>query len=90
MIPQLPPDKAGHWVAGSFIACIVSLLLGPWWALIAVSAAAILKELHDAWQNYKASGDPLVGPHGVELMDIVATLAGGLMVIAPQLVKRFL
>lgn len=83
--PQLPVDKANHFVYGAAIACVISLVSNPWWALVLVSVLAILKEIVDAWQNYKASSDPLIGPHGVELADAVATIAGGVVVVLPQL-----
>lgn len=86
-LPELPQDKANHFVYGALIAAVVSCVSSPWWALVVVSAFAILKELSDAWQNYKSSSDPLIGPHGVEFWDAAATMLGGAVVIAPQLIK---
>jgi hypothetical protein len=34
----------------------------------------------DAWANYRATGTP---PHGVELLDAVATCAGGVLAALP-------
>lgn len=82
---QLPQDKANHFVYGAAIACGISIVSTPWMALAITSAAAILKEISDAWQNYKSSGDPLIGPHGVELLDAAATISGGAVVVFPQL-----
>ena len=82
-LPILPQDKANHAVYGAAIAATVSFY-SPWWALGAVTAVAVGKELSDWWQNRKG------GAHGIELADAVATVAGGLLVLAPQLVLQLL
>lgn len=80
-LPSLPADKANHALYGAAIAAGASLFFGPWRALLIVSAVAVLKEASDWWQNRKG------GTHGVELWDAVATVAGGVIVVLPQLVK---
>ena len=76
--PTLPQDKANHFVYGAVIACAVALFFGPRWALGVVAALAALKEASDWWQNRKG------GSHGVELLDALATIAGGAIVVAPM------
>lgn len=78
-LPSLPQDKANHAVYGAAIACAASLILSPWWALLIVVAFGVLKEVSDWWQNRKG------GHHGVELLDALATIAGGALVLLPQL-----
>ena len=85
-LPQLPTDKANHAVYGAAIACVVSFY-SPIIAGAVVVALAVLKEVSDAVLNYRATGDWKTGPHGVELNDALATILGGALVLAPQLVK---
>jgi hypothetical protein len=47
---------------------------------LVVLVFAVGKEASDAWANYKATGTP---PHGVELLDAVATCAGGALAALP-------
>ena len=93
-IPSLPQDKANHAFWGAAIAAIVSsvaiLAHLPSAALIAsvvVTVIAFAKEANDAWINYKATGDYMHGPHGVELNDALATMAGGAFVVLPQFIS---
>ncbi len=93
-IPSLPQDKANHAFYGAGIAAVVSsvaiLAHIPGAALIAAVVVTILafgKEANDAWINYKATGDYMHGPHGVELNDALATMAGGAFVVIPQFVS---
>ena len=93
-IPSLPQDKANHAFYGAAIAAVISsiaiLAHLPSAALIAaavVTVIAFAKEANDAWINYKATGDYMHGPHGVELNDALATMAGGAFVVLPQLVS---
>ena len=82
LLPNLPQDKANHAFWGAVLACgtsLVSIKL----AIVAVVAAAILKEVSDAVINYRTTSDPMEGPHGVELFDAVATMGGGALVIFP-------
>jgi hypothetical protein len=82
-LPSLPQDKANHAVYGAVIAAIVSLH-SIQLALIVVICVGVGKELSDWWQNRHG------GHHGVEALDVVATVFGGLIVLAPQLVKELL
>ena len=50
--------------------------------------SAIGKEAHDAWVNWKTTGDPMQGPHGVELLDAVATISGGALAGLPLLILQ--
>lgn len=93
-IPSLPQDKANHAFWGAAIAAVVSsvaiLAHLPSAAIIAsvvVTVIAFAKEANDAWINYKATGDYMHGPHGVELNDALATMAGGAFVVLPQFIS---
>lgn len=81
-LPQLSQDKANHFVYGAVIACGASLFFTPWVALLTVCVAGALKEASDWWQNIKNGGS-----HGVELLDAIATIAGGVTVVLPQILK---
>ena len=65
-LPQLPQDKANHFVYGVMMYLVGSLATGPVLALALVGVAAALKEIIDA----QGFGTP-------ELADFVATVAGG-------------
>ena len=80
-LPVLPQDKANHAVYGAVIAAIVSIVGLPL-ALLVVAAFAIGKEVYDWWRNRHGE------QHGVEIMDAVATICGGLLVLAPQFINR--
>lgn len=77
-LPQLPQDKANHFVYGAVIAAIVMTVFGPTVAVVVTLAVAALKELSDWWQNYHNAGS-----HGVEFDDALATIFGGATVLAP-------
>ena len=88
-LPQLPPDKANHALYGALIfdACFLltrSLLV----SLFVVAVIAVFKEVSDAFINWRATNDPMHGPHGVELMDAVATCFGGVLAALPLVVLR--
>ena len=88
-LPQLPPDKANHALYGALIFDVAfiashSLLISS----VVVAVIAVAKELSDAVINWRATGDPMHGPHGVELMDAVATCLGGILVALPLIVLR--
>ena len=88
-LPQLPPDKANHALYGALIFNVAffashSLLISS----VVVAVIAVAKELSDAVINWRATGDPMHGPHGVELMDAVATCLGGILVALPLIVLR--
>lgn len=81
-LPVLAQDKANHVVYGAVAAAAVSVYDMATAAAVVV-LLAVGKELSDWWQNRKG------GSHGVELWDAVATVAGGALVLLPQLVKGF-
>jgi hypothetical protein len=88
--PVIRADWANHYLYGSVIftvalyilAILVALPVIPaiLYSLAAVAVFAILKEIADAYRNWRATGDPMVGPHGVEVLDSVWTFVGGLNV----------
>jgi hypothetical protein len=76
-LPQLPPDKANHFVYGAVIAslgAIHSVEAGA----IACAAFAVLKEVYD---RISKKGAP-------EVADVLATIAGGAVVLCWDLVPR--
>jgi hypothetical protein len=86
-LPLLPQDKANHLAYGAAIFSVALLaahhLMPSHQVLIAGLAVlfmAVGKEANDAWINYRTTGAP---PHGVELLDAVATCAGGLLAALP-------
>lgn len=79
-LPVLAQDKANHVVYGAVATAAVSVYDMATAAAVVV-LLAVGKELSDWWQNRKG------GSHGVELWDAVATVAGGALVLLPQLVK---
>jgi hypothetical protein len=87
-LPNLPQDKANHAFWGAVLACGLSFV-NIELAIVAVIAAAILKEASDALINYRSTGNPMQGPHGVELFDALATITGGALVLIPQCLKGF-
>ena len=95
MIPLPAPDKLAHALAGALIfnaAALLAQLLGldmpAAVAMAAVSLAAVGKELSDRWHNHHARAAGRPEPHGVELLDAAATLAGGALCALPLLVLR--
>ena len=66
---QIQNDKVGHFIAGVIIAIVVTLVTGnAQWGLVASIVAGIGKE---------AVWDGLMGRGTVEVLDAVATIAGG-------------
>ena len=77
-LPQLPQDKANHYVYGSAIFAVMFLITRhPGIALGTVTLAAFAKEGLDWLGNYLEikAGQPTT--HGVDFWDAVATIAGG-------------
>lgn len=69
-LPQLPLDKANHFVYGTGVYAVVKLLTGnKEYAFLAAVAASVVKEVIDKTTN---KGKP-------ELMDAVATVVPGIM-----------
>lgn len=79
-LPQLPTDKANHLIYGALIGLVAFFALPLWW--VPATAAALfgaLKEISDAWLNYRATKEIKQGPHGVEWFDFLATACGGVI-----------
>ncbi len=75
----LQPDKVCHIYWGASVGFTFGLWMG-WWAMIAVLAAAVLKELYDLFHP----------PNKCEAWDVAATLLGGaLAIVVIQLHGRF-
>ena len=90
-LPQLPTDKANHALYGALIFSIALIVIqSPIFAMVAVLIAAIGKEISDAALNWRATGNPMHGPHGVEIFDAVATAAGGVLAALPLIITHFL
>jgi len=92
MLPQLPADKANHYLYGS-IAAAVAVPIGAYFglpqefsALIGSCAAGAAKELLDAAQNYMARKRGEQPLHSVDVYDFLATAAGGLPLAGVSLV----
>jgi hypothetical protein len=88
MLPLISLDKANHFIYGNAVAVVTvvaTTYLAPELRQFAGIAAAtmvgVLKELADAILNYKATGSFREGPHGVELLDVIATASGGISTI---------
>jgi hypothetical protein len=94
-LPQLPQDKANHLFYGALTFCLVLLIahfLFPndqiGFACLITVLSAIGKEANDAWINWETTGNPRQGPHGVELLDAVATISGGILAALPLLILQ--
>jgi len=86
MPPLIPQDKANHIAYGAAIACAATLLHNPMHAAALVVAVAFAKEAADWLLNRRAIAAGLPPPHGVELLDALATMAGGALVLIPQVI----
>jgi hypothetical protein len=92
-IPSFPQDKANHLAYGAVIFSIVLLLTHFVYpdhqiaiAGFAVVFIAFAKEANDARINWQSTGNPLHGPHGVELLDALATVFGGFIAALPMFI----
>lgn len=79
MLPQIPADKANHFIYGAAFFALVVHLVEPQYALLATAVLGVAKEIADVVANERASARGLPPPHGVELLDAVATTAGGVV-----------
>lgn len=87
-LPSMPADKLGHFFYGSLVTTVVMCVTHSVFLSIGVCAGvAALKEFSDWWANYQAAKKDLPPPHGVEFLDWLATVAGGVAVILPWLLK---
>jgi hypothetical protein len=77
-LPQLPADKANHFVYGALIALVVALTADPLTAMLVCGIAAAAKEARDLMTR---RGTP-------DLFDFLCTLAGGLVVVLPSAFSR--
>lgn len=73
LLPLMAQDKANHWVYGSVIASVGTFIAGPVVGLIACVTFALFKEFRD---YVLKNGTP-------EVLDVVATVAGGATVVLP-------
>ena len=94
-LPQLPTDKANHLAYGAVLfnfALIVAYLSFPAHPVLIACGFTIFmavgKEVSDAVINWRATGDPMHGPHGVEFYDALATCAGGALAALPLLITK--
>jgi hypothetical protein len=89
-LPTIPADKLGHFFYGSLICSGMMCLTHIVWLSLGVCAAvAFLKEFFDWLANCKAERQGLPPPHGVELMDAVATIGGGVVVVLPWIISGY-
>ena len=88
-LPNLPVDKANHAIYGALIFIVTFFFSHS--AVIAgciVVFFALAKEGSDALINYRTTGDPMHGPHGVEILDALATCFGGILAGLPLVIQR--
>lgn len=76
----LPQDKIAHFVCGAALALPFWLLGYDLLGLAVVTVAAFGKELADYLSNRALVGRGLPKAHGVQFMDAVATILGGVVV----------
>jgi len=70
-----------HFIAGAIIHTLAAFLGPPLEAMLAVVSIAIGKECWDAAQNKRATGR-----YSVEVLDALATVAGGLLIYIPGVI----
>lgn len=85
MLPTLPSDKANHFFYGALAFNAALPLSNSTTALALVAALAVAKEAADWLSNQRARAAGLPAPHGVELLDAMATFAGGALCALPLL-----
>jgi len=95
-LPVIPQDKANHAIYGAVIFCVVFALAHQFVpiyqahiAAAAVMLAAFGKEAADRLANWRAARAGLPMPHGVEMMDAVATCAGGVLAALPMIILEY-
>ena len=94
-LPSLPQDKANHLAYGAAIFSVVLLLAHFAYPNYQIAIAgltvvfiAFSKEANDARINWQATGNPMQGPHGVELLDAIATISGGILAALPLFILQ--
>lgn len=83
MLPSLPQDKANHALYGAVIFNLALPITDAFVALALVAVLAVAKEAVDWISNHRARAAGLPALHGVEVMDALATLAGGFLCFLP-------
>lgn len=91
----IPQDKANHFIYGAIIFCVGYLCSFLWfpeplWASMALVALfAIGKEAMDKWNNIKSVKAGVTPTHGVEFMDVIATIGGGVSAVFPLFISTY-
>jgi len=95
-LPIIPQDKANHAIYGAAIfsaALLVAHHFVPIFQIYIAAAAVVLaafgKEAADRLANLHAQQAGLPAPHGVEMMDAVATCAGGVLAALPMIILEY-
>jgi hypothetical protein len=96
-LPNLPQDKANHAIWGAIlafsvyvIASVLDIAFAAELGLFTAVGAAIAKEVTDKLANITATKLGLPAPHGVEVYDAVATIAGGLIIYLSSQIGNFI
>jgi len=96
-LPNLPQDKANHAIWGAIlafgvyvIASVLNIAFAAELGLFTAVGAAIAKEVTDKLTNINAIKLGLPAPHGVEVYDAVATIAGGLIIYLSSQIGNFI
>ena len=76
-LPQLPQDKANHFIYGALIYLLSSIWILPYPSLFIVASFAFFKEFAD---SYKDSAD-------FSLMDLLITVFGGAFILISQTIN---
>lgn len=74
----IPADKQAHTISGLILFGVLWFFLGPLWAIHALIAAALAKEIYDYFHPYT---------HSCEVMDIVATTIIPCMIVGAALLS---
>ena len=90
-LDKIPLDKSHHVIGGSIVATVAACLaiyLGhpklAWQvAIVLPLIGGVAKELADYAANLKAAKAGQPAPHGVEFLDALATVLGGVPVALP-------
>ena len=75
-LPQLPQDKANHFIYGTLIYLIGSIWILPVPCLFITASIAFFKEFYDIYTHSDFS-----------FADFIATCAGGITIMIAQLIQ---
>ena len=75
-LPQLPQDKANHFIYGAVICLILSFAIPAFYAMLVAVCVGIAKEIYD---KVSQKGTP-------DLMDALVTALGAILVYIATLV----